>query len=269
MPLTLHSQQRGEGEPVILLHGLFGDGANLNKLAQCLSEHFAVHNLDLRNHGRSPHHDMLDYPSMMGDVLQYMEQRGIASCALFGHSMGGKVAMSCALNAPERVRALVVGDIAPVRYVPHHKAIFAGLQALDLTEVKDRRGADAFLKSYIPETGVRQFILKSLVNDREYGGLRWRLNVAAIIANYESILAEPFRQDTQASYAGPTLFLRGAESNYILPEHRDQTIEYFPKAELKTIAGASHWLHAEKPDTFNRLCQRFLQESVHAATGGH
>ncbi len=214
---------------------------------------YEVHSLDLRNHGDSPHTRSMSYPEMAADVLAYMDSAGLEQAHLLGHSMGGKTAMELALMAPERVRRLIVADIAPVAYEPHHDAIQRALEALDPASVTSRREADGVLSEYIEDKGVRQFLLTNLVPSDD--GFRWRMNVPGILACYEQIMAAP---STEGVYEGPTLFIRGGDSDYIQSGHQDVVLRYFPNAELKVIPEVGHWLHAEKPELFGRICRRFL-----------
>lgn len=251
--VELAASVNGEGPPVILLHGLFGAGDTLGGIRRRLARDYQVHSLDLRNHGDSPHTESMGYPEMASDVLAYMDRAGLASASLLGHSMGGKVAMEMALMAPDRVTRLIVADIAPVAYEPHHDNIEKALRTLDPGRVRSRREADSVLAESIEERGVRQFLLTNLVPSD--GGFRWRMNVPGILACYDQIMAGPH---TKGVYEGPTLFIRGGESDYIQAEHREAVTGYFPNADLKVIPEVGHWLHAEKPELFARICQRFL-----------
>lgn len=287
MTLTLHSQisgpesatgNAGEALPVILLHGLFGSLENLGVVARRLSQTHPVHSLDLRNHGRSPHAPGMTYREMAADVGAYMDRQQLPQAALLGHSMGGKVAMQLALDTPARVAKLIVADIAPVAYAPHHDQVLAGLRALELSALKSRSEADKALQSYVAEAPVRQFLLKNLQKEAA-GGFSWRFNLDAIEDQYAEILAGPNVGENAGestgesaeeragvsggqAYSGPTLFIKGGESDYIQEEHREQVAQLFPQASLRVIAGAGHWLHAEKPDTFVTLCERFLAGEV-------
>lgn len=251
--VDLAASVKGEGPPLLLLHGLFGAGDTLGGIRRRMDSEYQVHSLDLRNHGDSPHTDTMSYPEMAMDVLAYMDRAGLETANLLGHSMGGKVAMEMALMAPERVERLIVADIAPVAYEPHHDNIEKALRSLDPSQVRSRREADSVLAESIEERGVRQFLLTNLVPSN--GGFRWRMNVPGILACYDQIMAGPHNSGV---YEGPTLFIRGGESDYIQPEHRDAVSGYFPNAELKVIPEVGHWLHAEKPELFARICQRFL-----------
>ncbi|WP_404367672.1 alpha/beta fold hydrolase [Marinobacter sp.] len=263
MSVKLNHRIMGEGSPLILLHGLFGSLENLGGLAHRLRDEWQIHALDQRNHGRSPHTDTMDYPSMAEDVLSYMDDRGLQEAAFLGHSMGGKTAMEVALSHPERVSRLVVADIAPVTYHPRHDAVLEGLKSVDLENISTRQQADAALKEFVEMESVRQFLLKNLARvseeERAEGDnrkFRWRLNLPAIDASYASLAAGP---SAEGPYKGPTLFIKGGDSAYIQDKHREQTEKLFPNAELRIIEGTGHWLHAEKPETFATLCRRFLQ----------
>ncbi|MGM0451367.1 MAG: alpha/beta fold hydrolase [Pseudomonadota bacterium] len=251
--VELNAGVKGDGPPLILLHGLFGAGDTLGGVRRRLAPDYEVHSLDLRNHGDSPHTDSMSYPEMASDVLAYMDRAGLEQAHLLGHSMGGKAAMELALMAPDRVQRLIVADIAPVAYEPHHDAIQEALEALDPESVKSRREADGVLAEHIGEKGVRQFLLTNLVPSE--AGFRWRMNVPGILACYQQIMAAP---SADGVYKGPTLFIRGGDSDYIQSSHQDAVLHYFPNAGLKVIPGVGHWLHAEKPELFARICQRFL-----------
>jgi len=254
--LPLHYKQAGEhGEHVMLLHGLFGSGDNLGALAKSLATEFRVTQVDLRNHGRSPHIDDMSLSALADDV-QFLQRRlNIERSHFVGHSLGGKVAMQLALNAADFVDRLVVADIAPVAYTPHHSQIFAGLQSVVLDSLQTRQQADEQLAKFIDDVGVRQFLLKSLFRDE--AGFRWRFNLPALVAHYPQMLAAP----TGAPFAGPTLFIKGGDSDYILAQYEVPMRTLFPNLESKIIEGAGHWLHGEKPDVFNALVGRFLKRS--------
>ncbi len=262
MKVRLNHRITGTGRPLILLHGLFGSMENLAGVSQRLQDHFQIHGLDQRNHGRSPHTDTMDYPAMADDVIGYMDEQGLAQACLLGHSMGGKVAMQVALRAPERVERLVVADIAPVAYQPRHDAILEGLSQLDLTRITSRQQADEALAAYVPTAAIRSFLLKNLqrIPEPERSGdavFRWRLNLPVIQQCYNRLAAAP---EATQPYPGPVLFLKGEDSAYIQAKHRDEVARLFPNARLKVITGTDHWLHAEKPDTFAALCRQFLAE---------
>lgn len=253
--MKLHSTISGQGEAVLLLHGLFGESTNLQKLARHLADFYQVHSLDTRNHGRSPFSEVMDYSSMALDVVDYMHAHTLASAHFIGHSMGGKTAMTLALNYPAYVNRLVVADIAPVSYPPHHEMIIKGLCAIKPDTLSSRNEADALLAEYVHPLSVRQFLLKNLYRQQN-GGFAWRFNLNTIIHCYDNILAAP---PVGEAFEEPMLFIAGTESDYIVPEYKDKIRVLFPKASLKKMPGASHWLHAEQADLFNRLCLNFLQ----------
>ena len=253
---VLHSNIIGSGDDhFIILHGFLGMGDNWKTHAKNLSEkEYCVHLVDQRNHGRSFWSDKFDYDVMVNDLLQYLNHHGINQCVVLGHSMGGKTAMAFALNYPDRVQKLIIADIAPKYYAPHHQKILAGLSTLNLEEVSSRKAAAEHLKNFIPEAGTRQFLLKNLYWVSE-GKLGLRINVAVLKNAAEAIGAAI---QSQKQYHQPTLFLYGENSNYINPMTDTEILKYFPKAEIIEIKGAGHWLHAEKPILFFKTLTQWL-----------
>ena len=255
--MLLHTHISGQTDnnalPVVLIHGLFGSYENLGVIARGLSEQYRVINVDVRNHGRSDHSSDMNYSLMAEDLAQTLDALSIGKAAILGHSMGGKMAMAFALKYPERVSKLILADIAPVGYPPRHNAIIAGLSAVDMAKLTNRTDADKQLTHYIPEAGVRQFLLKSLVKDD--AGFHWRFNLSALKQNYAELIAAPLQQ---GKFDGPTLFIKGGDSDYILPEHKATIMQLFPNAQAKIIQGTGHWLHAEKPAAFTKLVNDFL-----------
>lgn len=249
----LNYRRQGSGSPVLLIHGLFGNLDNLNGVNRALSDSHDVIAVDVRNHGLSPRADTMSYEEMASDVLALLDQLGLGQVAIVGHSMGGKIAMMTAKLAPERVSRLVAADIAPVAYQQaRHHDVFLGLQAVLQQGAKDRRDAEQLLAQHIDQAGVRQFLLKSFVSGAQEA---WRFNLQALMTNYRSIIGWP---DDQLSYKGPILFIKGGESDYLLPEYQAEVMAQFPAAKVRVIPGTGHWLHAEKPQLFNRLVQDFL-----------
>lgn len=252
--MQLHFEKSGQGAPLVMMHGLFGSLENLGAVSRLLEEHFTLYRVDLRNHGRSPHADSMSFDEMADDLLQFMDAQGLEKAHVFGHSLGGKVAMAAACKQPERIDRLIVADIAPVSYPPHHNVILDGLAALDLDGIGSRRDADEQLAAYVDELGVRQFLLRNLERDSD-GSFRWRLNVPVILKDYDNL-----RQSVcdGSSFSGPTLFLRGGSSNYITERNHDELFRKFPTARLVTIDDAGHWLHAEKPQAVAEAVINFL-----------
>jgi len=251
--MDLIFRSRGEGLPLIMLHGLFGAGDNLGGIAGLLSDDFQTITIDQRNHGRSPHSDEMNYAAMAADIDEFMEQQGIEHALLFGHSMGGKVSMQLALDYPHRVEKLIVADIAPVTYGNHMEKILAGMAAVRAAAPQSRKDAGKILGAYEPDQSVLSFLLTNW-RRTENGGWDWRLNVDVITSEYSEIAGGL----TGTPYPGEVLFLRGSRSDYIRSEHRDEILTLFPKANVRTIEGTGHWLHAEKPEMVARAVRRFL-----------
>lgn len=244
-------------QDLVLLHGLFGAGSNFRALSRHLSDEHRVLAADLRNHGESPHDDRMDYDAMVADVADLIEEACGGRADLFGHSMGGKVAMGLALTRPELVERLVVLDVAPVAY--GHGDVFcryiAAMRQLPLAEVRSRSDADARLKPAVPDPRVRAFLLHSL--RAEPGrGYRWRIHLAALAANMDRIADFPFAG--AVPYRGPTLFVRGGASDYVRAEHHDRIRALFPSATIVAIPGAGHWVHADQPERLEAAVRPFL-----------
>lgn len=254
--MKLNFDQYGEDptkKSLIILHGLYGSASNFRGLARVYAKDFNVYCLDLRNHGASPHSDEITYSLMAADVEEFMDDQGLDTAHILGHSMGGKTSMQFALNHPERVDKLVLADIAPVKYPHHHETIFDGLLSLPLDQIKSRGEADKILKEYVDEAAVRMFLLSNL--ERTDDGFKWRLNLPALIREYDHIAAAP----EGISYEGETLFIRGANSDYIADEYVPETLEIFPGAKIETIDDCGHWLHSEKPKEFSEILLNFLK----------
>ena len=261
MPTALALNTRDystEGEPLIVLHGLFGSQSNWGIHSKALAETFAVIGVDLRNHGESPHAPELDYQSMAEDVRLLIESRGLAPCTVLGHSMGGKVAMQLALTYPQLVKRLIVVDIAPVAYqsmgAGHHRVI-EGMKTLDLERALTRADAEAHLKEHIEDEATLKFIMTSLARSPN-GGLRWKLNVAAIEDQYDKLREKPVGENPIDK---PVLFVKGSESDYIRAKHEAEILELFPQAAVKIVMEAGHWVHADKPQAFQKIVFDFLE----------
>ena len=240
----LNAVVQGAGKPsrLLLAHGLFGSARNWGVIARRLSDAFEVSAVDMRNHGASPWFDSHSYRDMAGDLAP------LAGGAVLGHSMGGKAAMVLALTRPERVARLIVADIAPVAYGHSQTPMIQAMRGVDLDKVTTRGDAAAQLDM---SPGVRDFLLQSLdVKEK-----RWRLNLDVLEREMPGIIGFP---EVESRYEGPALFLSGAESDYVLPEHRDRIRRLFPAAKFAKIPGAGHWLHAERPRAFQAAVRAFL-----------
>jgi pimeloyl-ACP methyl ester carboxylesterase len=252
--MQLHFKQLGHGEPLVLLHGLFGSADNWFGVAPKLAEKFHVLIPDLRNHGHSPHHAEMDYPLMAADVENFFAAQKIESAHVIGHSMGGKVAMQFALDFPARVKKLVVVDMAPRAYKRAHDHIFEALLAVDLKSFQTRAEIVIVLEPEIPSLNLRRFLLKNLGRD-ESGNFFWKMNLRGVAENY-SRLGEVL--SPQNHFEKPALFIRGGKSDYISAADELEMKRLFPAAQIQTIASANHWVHADAPEEFVRLVLDFL-----------
>jgi pimeloyl-ACP methyl ester carboxylesterase len=254
--MKLFFRQFGTGQPVVILHGLFGLSDNWVTFGRQLSEHYSVYIPDLRNHGQSPHSKVFDFPSLENDLVEMVEENGLEHIFLLGHSLGGKTAMFFALHHPEVVKKLVVVDISLRKSPPNreHQQLLNAMMAVDFSAAKSRSDVEKQLQALVKSTKLRQFLLKN-VYWRDRHSLDWRLNLQAINDNLLSIFEGV---DVPGIYPGPTLFIRGGLSDYILDADVDVLITKFPGAEVKTIATASHWVHADAPGEFYELVMNFL-----------
>jgi len=252
----LYSRIEGQSKPLLILHGFLGMSDNWKSFSSLyVAEGFQVHILDLRNHGRSFHSEDFSYEVMAQDVLEYCEQHNLEKVSLIGHSMGGKVAMLFATKYQDMVEKLIVADIGPKYYPPHHQDILAGLNAVDFSTKPDRTMVEETLYSFIPDFGTRQFLMKSLYWVTT-GQLDFRFNLKTF---NEKINEIGTKLPENSIFDKPTLFLRGGNSNYILDTDLPEIKNHFPNFELITIPNVGHWLHAENPQLFFEGTARFLK----------
>lgn len=242
-----------DAPPLVIAHGLYGSGRNWGVIARRLADIRDVIVVDMRNHGNSPWADSQSYPEMAADLAKVIAGLG-GPVDLLGHSMGGKTSMQLALTEGHLLRRLVVADIAPVAYSHDQSRHAQAMRALDLAGVTTRGEADRRFSDLVEDPGLRAFFLQSLDLKAE-GGPRWRLNLDMLEAEMDKIVGWP---GTPGVFDKPVLFLTGAESHYVLPEHRDAIRAQFPKARFAKLPGAGHWLHADRPREFEAAVRVFL-----------
>jgi len=255
----LHSKIYGAentGTPLVVLHGLFGMADNWGSFGRSFGEKRQIHLLDLRNHGRSFHSDGMSIEDMVEDLATYIASIGSEKVFLLGHSLGGKVAMQFAIDHPERIEKLIIADIAPKAYPPHHEDIFKALCAVDINSMDNRKDVQTKLETYLDDPGVIQFLLKNVYikEDRKLG---WRFNLDVLQQKYTDFITVSVKAGV---YAGPTLFLAGEKSRYILPEDKVKIKEQFPNVSFETIPNAGHWIQAENPQAFDKFVADFLEQ---------
>lgn len=254
--MILNSRIEGEGKPMVIIHGFLGMNDNWKSLGtQFAAQGFQVHALDLRNHGKSFHSSDFSYEIMAEDIKQYCDFHNLKDVILLGHSMGGKVAMLFASTYPDLVSKLIVADIGPKYYPPHHQTILEGLNAIDFSEKPSRSDAEEILSTYIKDFGTRQFLLKNLYWETPEQ-LAFRFNLPVFIEKIDVVgTALPLEN----TFSKPTLFLRGDKSNYIEDADFEMIRYHFPDSKIETIKNAGHWLHAENPKDFYDSVISFLQ----------
>jgi len=253
----LHSQILGSGKPLLILHGFLGMSDNWKTLGgQYTEAGFEVHLIDQRNHGKSFWSPEFNYDLLADDLKGYIDHYSLQKVLVLGHSMGGKTAMQFACTYPELTEKLLVADIAPKYYPPHHQSIIDSLNTLNLGKISSRSDADAELGQRITDFGTRQFLLKNLYWV-EKGKLDFRFNLEVLSQKMDEIGENIGATE---SFDGPTAFLRGDRSEYIVQSDISTIKRHFPKAILETISNAGHWLHAENPKHFFEKSIAFLNE---------
>jgi esterase len=252
--MELYSRIEGSGFPIIILHGLLGSSDNWRAISKQLSSSYKVFAVDLRNHGQSPHSEIMTYPAMADDVRELLERQRVSKCHVFGHSLGGKVAMQFAIMHPDRVSKLVIVDITPKAYPPSQQAMLAALEKLELQNFKTFGAIDAALAPAVPEIAVRQFLMKNIARAPS-GGFQWRIDLASIAKNYDNLTKAIV---AAAAYEKPALFIRGGRSDYIADIDLESIKAIFTQAQVVTITHAGHWLHADATDEFLAILNDFL-----------
>ncbi len=245
---------RKDMPPLVVAHGLFGSARNWRAHSKRMGAGRGAYAVDMRNHGDSPWDASNTYFDMAGDLAEMIEGLG-GNASVLGHSMGGKAAMVLAVTRPELVDKLIIADISPVAY-PHSLAHHVeAMQQVDLSQMQRRGDVEDALAEYIDEKDVRTFL--SLSADLQADPPKWDLNLDVLLAEMDTITGFP---NIEGQFTGPTLFLTGLKSAYVIPDHREKIISLFPSATHEGIKSAGHWLHAEKPREFLDAVTRFLGE---------
>ena len=253
--MRLHALEAGDGPTVVLLHGLFGAARNWGAMQRALAPRFRTIALDMRNHGASPHAPGMRYAELAADVLETLAAMNAVPAAVVGHSMGGKAAMVAALTRPDAVSRLLVSDIAPVSYHHGNAGVAAAMRALPLTAGLSRAQASDALAAAAPDPAVRAFLVSNLALGPQPS---WRIGLDEIAAAIPDL--EGWEDPALPPYTGPTLFVSGTNSDYVLPEHRPAIRALFPAARFVGVKGAGHWVHADNPAGFLAVLHAFLHD---------
>lgn len=269
--MKLFFREEGEGFPIVIVHGLYGSSDNWLTVGKKLASDYKVYLIDQRNHGRSPNADEHNYDAMKNDLAEFFDQQKIERAIVLGHSMGGKTAMSFAADYPERIEKLIIADIAPKDYFLLndesqyylHNNILRAMLEIDFSRIESRKQIEDFLNERIDSTLIVQFLLKSVSRNKENHQFEWRLNVPVLYDNLDEIIKgvnAHWFDDRLPIKNYPVLFIKGANSNYILPEDYPSIRRIYPEAEIVEIPNAGHWLHAEQPQLFMNELWSFLRK---------
>jgi esterase len=267
--MELFFRQLGSGEPIIILHGLYGSADNWHSIGKELATDHAVYLVDQRNHGNSPHHPNHNYDLLSDDLYEFVARHKLNKSIIIGHSMGGKTVLAFGIKYPELVKKMIVVDISPMGYnmsenskeASAHKCIVRSLQQININSITSREEADKQLLQSLSSKPVRQFLLKNLKRDAD-GKFRWLFNLQALVENLPQIFSGIIREnetDSRSMPKFPLLFIKGALSPYIRSEDEQAIQQYFPWAKLIVIPGAGHWVHAEQPLAFLDAIRGFVQ----------
>ncbi len=269
--MQLFYRTEGAGTPLVIVHGLYGSSDNWLTVAKKLGEKFQVYSIDQRNHGRSPNSDVHDFEAMKDDLAEFFDTHNIEKAVVMGHSMGGKTAMCFAADYPERIEKLIVVDIAPKDYFLLndesqyylHNNILRAMLEIDFSRIESRKDVEVFLSERIDSIQIVQFLLKNVHRNKETHQFEWRLNVPVLYDNLDEIIKgvnARWFDDRIPITNYPVLFIKGANSNYILPEDFPSIRRIYPEAEIVEIPDAGHWLHAEQPQLFMDALWKFLKQ---------
>jgi esterase len=253
--MKLFFRELGQGDPIIILHGLFGSSDNWLTQAKLFASHYKVFSVDQRNHGQSPHSDDFDYKAMVDDLKEFIDEHQLDKPVIIGHSMGGKTAMNFALAHPDKISRLVVVDISPRLYKLEHYTIVEGLKSIPIETLASRNEADEILAGHVPEPDVRQFLLKNLQR-KSTGGFAWKINLPVISSKLSNVGVD---LQFSGQFDKPTLFIRGGKSKYVPDGDWTRITEVFPAAQLETM-DTGHWVQAEKPQEFSELVMQWLSK---------
>lgn len=256
----------GQDAPLLfVLHGLFGSADNWHSPSLGIIDLASAADLPLRlvcfdmpGHGGSSRLPALDYRSMAQALAPAIREISHGPSYLLGHSMGGKAAMLLAAGSDASYRVdvegLMVVDISPKPYPDGHSEYFAAMRRVSQARPQTRKEADALLAETLDNPVVRAFLLKSWIRESQ---TMWGFDIDQLQDSYEDIRG--WDQAAAGGYAGEALWIFGERSQYFSDRVDPALIHALaPKAELAQVAGAGHWVHAEKREEFLQLVWGFL-----------
>lgn len=261
VPLAFRQFGKQEHPPIVILHGLLGSSRNWTSIAKALGSYFSVYAIDLRNHGRSPHDTKMSFEVMEKDLLAWIDNEGFKSITLLGHSMGGKVSMAMACHYPERVKRLIIVDIAPKIYTALFLPEMEAMAKMDLNTIKNRSEADHILAETVKDWPLRQFLLTNLERHSD-GKFRWQVNLSVLIQSLLEIKANPLQ--THEYWEGDTLFVKGEKSTFIQEEDKTLIHQHFPNSHMEILPESGHNPHIDNKNGFLETLSTFLHLKIEA-----
>jgi Predicted hydrolases or acyltransferases (alpha/beta hydrolase superfamily) len=256
--MILHSKIYGNAYPILVFHGLFGDGSNWISFAKEFEKNYQIHLVDIRNHGKSFVSDKMNYDIISKDILEYINHHELNRPILLGHSMGGRAVMNFAIQHPFIPKKVIIVDISPKGYIDTNQEKFIQiLKKIDFNIINTRKDVDFFLKKWISDVKIRSFFSKC-VKKQENGKLCFSFSLLNIDKNYDFLIHQEIKK--QGIYHGPTLFLRGEYSNYLLNQDYHYIRKLFPKYKITTVKRSGHWIHVDNPTEFYDKISVFLSE---------
>lgn len=255
--LNFKTQGQPTNSTIVIVHGLFGSLDNWQSLAKKWSESYYVLSVDVRNHGKSFHSDNMEFEALAKDLFILIQKEGIGKIHLLGHSMGGKIAMEFAIHYPEYLASLIVVDVAPYAYTPHHSDVFEMIKTTDLSKFTSRQEIETEIKKYLHQEDVVQFMMKNIRRNGENLLFEWKFNAKVLDRDYLSLI----QYIPHKGFNGPTLFIGGERSKYISKETSIHIFELYPEAKFEFVSNAGHWVHADNPTEFYNLVTQFITKT--------
>lgn len=251
--IDMHYDMAGEGEPLLLLHGLGSRSEDWAFQVPAFARHYRVITADMRGHGRTSKPPGPYSVSMMADdVAGLLDALGVDAAHFVGLSMGGMIAFQFTVDRPERVRSLVIVNSGPALVARTLRERWQVTQRLALARLFGPGRTAVFLSQRLfpkPEQGDlrEQFITQWTQNDRY-----------AYLAAMRALVGWSVLDGIDAIRC-PTLIISG-DRDYTPVEAKRGYTARIPGARLEVIADSGHATPIDQPERFNELVLAFLSE---------